>query len=290
MKILQRDEIVIIDSNLHDDTPLFDISKQYKQGDVVRDSKSKYKAKTDVNNQNLDNAAYWEWIGTSNEWALFDFYLNTAARNKENIEVYFSCHGAMGIYIYGIRAKILDIEVIDTRTGEIIEKQTYRLYGNAIASWSEYFFGDWMGKQKSDVYYERKTYTRFVTFRIKAYGLEDIEIGSIICGKLTDIAMTLYAKNSISMLDFSKIESDELGYTQLTKGNYKKTNSFEVLVEDKDMDRVSFSLRELRGEPVVFVIANYFENLINFGFLKNHEILLEKVGRSIISIEIEGLI
>lgn len=290
MKILQRDEIIIIDSNLHDDTPLFNISKQYKQGDVVRDSKSIYKAKTDVNNQNLDNAAYWEWIGTSNEWALFDFYLNTTATNKESIEVSFSCHGAMGIYIYGIRAKILDIEVIDTRTGEIIEKQTYRLYGNAIASWSEYFFGDWMGKQKSDVYYERKTYTRFVTFRIKAYGLEDIEIGSIICGKLTDIAMTLYAKNSISMLDFSKIESDELGYTQLTKGNYKKTNSFEVLVEDKDMDRVSFSLRELRGEPVVFVIANYFENLINFGFLKNHEILLEKVGRSIISIEIEGLI
>lgn len=290
MKILQRDEIVIIDSNLHDDTPLFDISKQYKQGDVVRDSKSKYKAKTDVNNQNLDNAAYWEWIGTSNEWALFDFYLNTAARNKESIEVCFSCYAAMGIYIYGIRAKILDIEVIDTRTGEIIEKQTYRLYGNAIASWSEYFFGDWMGKQKSDVYYERKTYTRFVTFRIKAYGLEDIEIGSIICGKLTDIAMTLYAKNSISMLDFSKIESDERGLTQLTKGNFKRTNSFEVLVEDKDMDRVSYLLRELRGEPVVFVVANYFENLVTFGFLKNHEILLEKVGRSIISIEIEGLI
>ena len=290
MKVLQRDEIIIIDSNLHDDTPLFNISKQYKQGDVVRDSKSIYKAKTDVNNQNLDNAAYWEWIGTSNEWALFDFYLNTAARNKENIEVYFSCHGAMGIYIYGIRAKILDIEVIDTRTGEIIEKQTYRLYGNAIASWSEYFFGDWMGKQKSDVYYERKTYTRFVTFRIKAYGLEDIEIGSIICGKLTDIAMTLYAKNSISMLDFSKIESDERGLTQLTKGNFKRTNSFEVLVEDKDMDRVSYLLRELRGEPVVFVVANYFENLVTFGFLKNHEILLEKVGRSIISIEIEGLI
>lgn len=290
MKILQRDEIIIIDSNLHDGTPLFDISKQYKQGDVVRDSKSIYKAKTDVNNQNLDNAAYWEWIGTSNEWALFDFYLNTAATNKESIEVCFSCHGAMGIYIYGIRAKILDIEVLDTRIGEIIEKQTYRLYGNAIASWSEYFFGDWISKQRSDVYYERKTYTRFVTFRIKAYGLEDIEIGSIICGKLTDIAMTLYAKNSISMLDFSKIESDEHGLTQLTKGNFKRTNSFEVLVEDKDMDRVSYFLKELRGEPVVFVIANYFENLVTFGFLKNHEILLEKVGRSIISIEIEGLI
>lgn len=290
MKILQRDEIIIIDSNLHDDTPLFNISKQYKQGDVVRDSKSIYKAKTDVDNQNLDNAAYWEWIGTSNEWALFDFYLNTTATNKESIEVSFSCHGAMGIYIYGIKAKMLDIEILDNRTGEIIEKQTYRLYGNAIGSWSEYFFGDWIDKQKSSIYYERKTYTRFVTFRIKAYGLEDIEIGSIICGKLTDIAMTLYAKNSISMLDFSKIESDERGLTQLTKGNFKRTNSFEVLVEDKDMDRVSYFLKELRGEPVVFVIANYFENLVNFGFLKNHEILLEKVGRSIISIEIEGLI
>ncbi|GAB0173746.1 hypothetical protein NHP164001_17670 [Helicobacter trogontum] len=290
MKVLKRNEIIILDSNLHDDTPLFDMEQSYKKGDIVRDSKSKYRAKEDTSKNELDNLAYWEWIGTSNYWAMFDFYLNTAARNKESIEVSFTCHGAMGIYIYGIKAKILDIEVIDNRTHEIIEKQIYRLYGNSISSWSEYFFGDWMGKLKSDVYYERKTYTRFVTFRIKAYGLEDIEIGSIICGKINDIAMTLYAKNSISMLDFSKVESDELGYTQLTKGNFKRTNSFEVLVEDKDMDRVSYLLRELRGEPVVFVIANYFENLINFGFLKNHEILLEKVGRSIMSIEIEGLI
>lgn len=290
MKVLKRGEIVILESNLKDDTPLFDREKSYKKDDIVRDSKSKYKVRENVSGKELDNLAYFEWIGTSNEWAMFDYYLNTESRNQDCIDISFSCIGAMGVYICGIQAKMLDIEVIDNRTREIIEKQTYRLYGNAIASWSEYFFGDWSNKQKGDVYYERKTYTRFVSFRVRAYGMKEVAISSIICGKLIDIAMTLYAKNSISMLDFSKVQSDEFGYTQLTKGNFKRTNTFEVLVEDKDMDRVSYLLSELRGEAVVFIIANYFENLINFGFLKNHEILLEKVGRSIVSIEIEGLI
>ncbi|STQ86210.1 hypothetical protein LS73_000160 [Helicobacter muridarum] len=290
MKILRRGEIVIIESNLSDDTQLFDKNAQYRQGDIVVNSKSKYKAKVDVINQNLNNAAYWEWIDTSNEWACFDYYLNTSSYNKDCIDISFACVGANAIYIAGLQAKMLLIEVIDIRNNQITEQQEFKLYGNMIASWSEYFFGNWKGKQKSNIYYERTTYTRNVVFRIRAYGLRDIAIGSIICGELIDIAMTLYAKNSISMLDFSKVESDERGYTQLTRGNFKRTNAFEVLVEDRDMDRVSFLLSELRGEAIVFVIADYFENLINFGFLKNHEILLEKVGRSIVSIEIEGLI
>lgn len=99
MKVLKRNEIIILESNLKDDTPLFDINKSYTKGDIVRDSKSKYRAKEDTSKNELDNLAYWEWIGTSNYWAMFDFYLNTAARNKESIEVSFTCHGAMGIYI-----------------------------------------------------------------------------------------------------------------------------------------------------------------------------------------------
>lgn len=132
--------------------------------------------------------------------------------------------------------------------------------------------------------------SRNISFRIKAYGTPLVRIGSIICGDLRDLATTLYDNNSISMLDFSKIQTDEDGNTQLTKGNFKRTNAFNIIVQDSDLDRVSYELTELRGEAVVFVIANNYEALINFAFLKNHEILLSKVGRSIVSIEIEGLI
>lgn len=79
---------------------------------------------------------------------------------------------------------------------------------------------------RSNIYYKSATYTRNVVFKIKYYGLKHIAIGSIICWELIDIAMTLYAKNSISILDFSKVESDEMGYTQLTKDNFKRINAF----------------------------------------------------------------
>lgn len=290
MKVLKRNEIIILESNLKDDAPLFDIKKSYTKGDIVRDSKSKYRAKENTSNNELDNLAYWEWIGTSNYWAMFDYYLNTSSVNEESIEVTFSCKDAAGIYIAGIKARYLLIEVLDNRSGEVIEKREYKLSGNKITCWSGYFFGEKDNLKTHNIFYERTTFTRNVSFRVKAYGSNIVSISSIICGKIINIAMSLYAKNSISLLDFSKVETDSFGYTQLTKGNFKRTNTFEVLVEDKDMDRVSYLLGDLRGEAVVFIISSYFENLINFGFLKNHEILLEKVGRSIVSIEIEGLI
>lgn len=290
MKVLKRSEVIILESNLIDEEPIFNKALQYKKDDVVQDGKAKYKAKADVINQDLNNLTYWEKIGVVNYYACFDYYLNTIARAKDCIDITFSCFGSSGIYITGLKAKRLLIEVIDVRANKVIEQKEFNLSSSLAAKWSEYFFGSWKDKQVSNIYYERKTLTRYIAFRVKAYGLKDIEISSIICGAVIDIAMTLYAKNSISMLDFSKIETDEAGYTLLTKGNFKRTNTFEMIVNDSDMNRVSYLLEELRGEAAVFIIALHFENLINFGFLKNHEILLEKPGKSIVSIEIEGLI
>ena len=127
-------------------------------------------------------------------------------------------------------------------------------------------------------------------FRVRAWGLDEIELGSIICGQLKELATTLYNKNSISMIDYSKVTTDEDGNTQLVQGNYKRTNAFEVLVDDKDLDYVAHELAQLRGQACVFVISDYFECLVNFAFLKNHEILLSKPPKSVISIEIEGLV
>ena len=84
--------------------------------------------------------------------------------------------------------------------------------------------------------------------------------------------------------------ANEDGNTALVKGNFKRTNAFELLVDENELDFVMSELTNLRGEACVFIIADNFECLMNFAFLKNHEILLSKPPKSVVSIEIEGLV
>ncbi|WP_300733201.1 hypothetical protein [uncultured Helicobacter sp.] len=290
MKVLTRSEVVIIDSNLLESTPTFELGREYHKDDKVHSDKYVYVALSDNVNKPLTDVLSWKKVGTSNQWACFDYYLNTSCIAEDELDISFSCFGAKGIYISNIEAKFLSIEVIDVRNAQVIEERTYKLYGQNISSWSEYFFGNWGKKYRHHIYYERNTFTRNIIFRVRAWGIRDIKIGSIICGDLIELGISLYADNSISMLDFSKVLTDEEGNTSLTKGNFKRTNAFNVLVSDDEMDKVSYELAELRGQAVVFIIANNYECLMSVGFLKNHEILLSKVGASIVSIEIEGLI
>ncbi|WP_300899919.1 hypothetical protein, partial [uncultured Helicobacter sp.] len=261
MKVLTRSEVVIIDSNLLESTPTFELGREYHKDDKVHSDKYVYVALSDNVNKPLTDVLSWKKVGTSNQWACFDYYLNTSCIAEDELDISFSCFGAKGIYISNIEAKFLSIEVIDVRNAQVIEERTYKLYGQNISSWSEYFFGNWGKKYRHHIYYERNTFTRNIIFRVRAWGIRDIKIGSIICGDLIELGISLYADNSISMLDFSKVLTDEEGNTSLTKGNFKRTNAFNVLVSDDEMDKVSYELAELRGQAVVFIIANNYECL-----------------------------
>lgn len=291
MKVLKRSEILIIDSNLEKGASEWKESKAYAENDECEFEKFIYKAlkaSTGIK-PNADDKS-WQKLRVSNEWACFDYYLNTISSAQGEIDLTFKAMSANAIYLNGVRAKRLIIECLDT-SGAVIESFEKGLFNESVSSWSEYFFGDWVEKDKAyDVFYECKSLSRSRIFRVRASGLDRVEIGSIIAGVAKSLATTLYAKNSISMIDFSKVSTDEEGNTQLEKGNFKRTNAFELLVDENELDFVMSELTNLRGEACVFIIADNFECLMNFAFLKNHELLLSKRGKSVISVEIEGLV
>lgn len=291
MRVLKRASVLIINSNLKANEPSFDIEKKYSANDECEFEKYIYKAlKESTGIKPSEDLSSWQKLRVSNEWACFDYYLNTISSAKDEIDISFKCVGANAIYLNGVRAKRLIIECLD-EMGKILESFERELFEDKVSSWSEYFFGDWVEKIKAhDVFYECKILSRSRIFRVRASGLDRVEIGSIIAGSIKELATTLYAKNSISMIDFSKVSTDEEGNTALVKGNFKRTNAFELLVDENELDFVMSELANLRGEACVFIIADNFECLMNFAFLKNHELLLSKRGKSIISVEIEGLV
>lgn len=78
MKVLTRSEVVIIDSNLLESTPTFELGREYHKDDKVHSDKYVYVALSDNVNKPLTDVLSWKKVGTSNQWACFDYYLNTS--------------------------------------------------------------------------------------------------------------------------------------------------------------------------------------------------------------------
>ncbi len=296
MKVLKRGEIVISNSNLTESIAAYDATKSYVINDEVLFNKYIYKAlKANKGIAPQDTTSTeWQKVRVSNEWAAFDYFLNTISSAQDSISITFACENAKGVYIHNILANTLKIEVLDATAATIMESQEFRLMdtNSSVISWQSYFFGGWKSEVRpKSIFYECTTLANHRIFRITATRAGgEVQIGSIIAGDIIELETTLYNNNSISMLDYSKVTTDEDGNTALTKGNYKRTNSFQILVRDDKLDYIAYELAQLRGEACVFIIATKFECLINFAFLKNHELMLEKVGYSIVEIEIEGLV
>ena len=290
MKILERARLNIISSNLKENTAPFESKKGYKKGERVLFERYIYEALQDTDETPDPLKGFWKRAGVSNEFAPFDFYLNTAGVVENSLELVVQAFGARALFLGNLKAKHLKIEVLDTRTAKVLEAKEYRLFGHSITSWSNYFFGKAREKTRHNVYYECSTLARELTFKIRAWGLAHIELGMFYAGGLQELGTTLYDKNSLSILDFSRVKTDESGITELQKGAFKRTHSFNLLAQEGELDLIAHALAEARGEARVFVVSDYFESFIIFGFLKHHEILLSKPTRSIVSVEIEGLI
>lgn len=289
MKIITKSEITILESNLNDNTPLFDAQQDYQKGDLVRDNKQIYKAIAQIQAPSaLDDSLKWEKIGADNTMACFDFFLNTQSQREENITIAFAPNIGGGLYLGNIEAKTLIVEVFNIRTKEKIEEEEVQLIYRNVKNWKDYFYGEFL--RKKHFYYPRKTLTKQVSFRISLFNQNSlVKIGSIFCGIERDFGVSLFG-GSVSAQDFSVINTDEEGYTSISKGHYKKLNEFSLLIENEGLDDLINRLIEIRGEPVVFVIANHYECLINFAVLKSFNVPLELKEKSIVSCEIEGLI
>lgn len=172
MRILKRNSVLIISSNLKADEPSFDIEKKYSANDECEFEKFIYKAlKESSGIKPSEGLTAWQKLRVSNEWACFDYCLNTISSAQNEIDVSFKCVGANAIYLNGVRAKRLIIEYLDER-GNILESFEREFFEDKVSSWSEYFFGDWVEKTKAhDVFYECKKRTRSAIFGCVQAGL-----------------------------------------------------------------------------------------------------------------------
>jgi hypothetical protein len=115
--------------------------------------------------------------------------------------------------------------------------------------------------------------------------------GMVAPGKISTIGSTS-PDPRIGIVDYSKKDTDVLGRTYLSQGNWAKTNDIQFWINNDALDWSYRKLVDMRGEAAIFDANNDtdYESLIVYGFWKNFEIIIPGQIISKCSIEVEGLI
>lgn len=282
MRIINRNEIVILENNL------IDTEEQWTQQSYEKNSKVIHNHiiyQTKERTSEAPPKPPWSRIGTANSYAAFDTFLNTKSTHENRIHIKFSSFGTNAIFLGGLKAQHLTINIYNTHNNELIENTNATLIKDKL-NWQDYFFSEFI--YRKTFLYIRKTLTRFITTEIIITG-KDIEISSIIAGAILTIGDSLVTSNKITSLDFSKINTDEYGLTAIEKRGAKQNNIIDVIARFDNLDYITNALEKIRANFCVFIISDACDSLVNFGFLKNYEISTLSTQMLNINLEIEGV-
>ncbi|MFC3847840.1 hypothetical protein ACFOPX_04745 [Helicobacter baculiformis] len=270
MRMMIRHDITILENNLVDNTPEFDPSCKYKVGDRVRlgDQKMIYACLKDTpQGVKADLANDFKQVGADNTIAAFDTGLNTYSSTQEPLELKIQTSGAlfMANCLFGalcVRVYAPNIEEpvsVDTLAGPY--EGTYLL-----------------GHAGECVYH----------IAMQLFKDLPIRVGVIFCGDFVEVGITLY-RDSLSLEDFSKINVNDEGLTQIELGLFRKTYKFSVLVGLQDLDRTLGVLAKNKSIPSVIELSDALACLRFFGLIRGVDVSFNDAQRVNLDLELEEL-
>ena len=115
-------------------------------------------------------------------------------------------------------------------------------------------------------------------------------VGEIVIGDLITLGKTEHGAG-LSLIDYSRKETDEFGVTTFVERPYAKRLNANVMVEKADFNTVNDLLFSLRATPTVWVTSDdaAYSSAIIYGFLRDMRAVIAYPTASLYSLEIEGL-
>ena len=284
---------LIKSSNLVDADPQWVSSTTYSIGQKVTFDQKVWESLTNSNtNNNPLSSPNWLNLGPSNSFALFDQEINTRSNNTDNIEITVEIGASDTFALLNLFANRVEIEVRDSLGGNIIYQSAQSLQGDIVIDWYQYFFFDLFSQRTQAIFMGIPTefLTAVCTFRIQ--GIGQVEVGSVIFGRSTNLGSTEYGASS-GIIDYSRKETDDFGITSFVRRNFSKRLSANVMVNNFNLNRVQRLLYDIRSTPTLWISTDdpsYEEAGVVYGFYRDFDTTISYPTMSLCSLEIEGLI
>lgn len=279
-----------------------------------------YKSLADANEDNYppDYPAKWSLLGATNKWKMFDAFVNTQTEDSDPIIVELDPCGADCVGLFRLEGTKVTLtlssleytqdyygdasDYYKDETGGKYEddeySSAYSVKKTEIVSLDDSAVDDYWGYFFADFSYNKTLFWTFPVYysnailriEITPY-VDSAKCGMCALGKSITLGKTHY-NPSISMDDYSKKATDDLGRTYLSQGNYARINEFDMWLENADVDMVRRAFEDVRGIPIM-TNANgsdtNYESLIIYGYYNNFDIIIPGPNISKCSVEIKGL-
>ena len=263
-------------------------------GTTPRFPVKEYESLSDANSGNYppDDATNWIEVGAENRCKMFDGFTNTQTTNAANINVEIPANGADTVGLFNLYGTEVTLRLI--RDSATIKEETFDLRtiipSSGWYSWlfSSYEYGITQLIWNFPKYAAGATLSIEITTRSS-----EAKCGLVVLGLQRTLALTEYGPKT-GIDDYSIKDTDFLGRTYLSQGNFAKRADVEMWLENAQYDFVARQLASVRGVPAIFDFNNAdlsdFQSLAIYGYIQNFDMMIPGPAISKVNIEVRGLI
>jgi hypothetical protein len=234
------------------------------------------------------DAVNWIDIAPTNRWAMFDNEVSTQTALASPLTVVIKPGFVNGIALFGLVGDSLTVTVRDGLAGSVVYSRTLALDGTILADWYQYFFEPYV--QRADVVLTDLPPYGDAHITLTLTGSGTVKCGIVALGTVYTLGDTQQGA-SVSIVDYSRKETDAFGVTSFVQRAYSKRMSVNLLLANAQLNKTQRVLADLRASPAAWVgtDAPGYEPLTVYGFYKDFSIDIAYPQLSYCSLEIEGL-
>ena len=242
-----------------------------------------------TNKNPVSEPLWWLEVSPTNSWKMFD--LSTTTQTVVDVADYYEflpgqAVNAMALYdISGILS--VRVRLTDPVFGVVYDKTTDLTPVLSEASWYSWFF-DKRVEQTKFIADDLPSYPT-ATLRVDVTSSGTAYIGVLMFGSIRSIGLGVQQGVRLGIQDYSRKERNEWGDTVLAQRAFASRASFQMLIDNRELDNTFRLLAELRATPCLWIGSDRYQSLAIFGFYQNFEIGIAYAYYSDCSIEVEGL-
>lgn len=244
----------------------------------------------------VTDTTYWADLGPTNAYAMLDNYTSTqsvgvAVDGGVGINIDLDSSRCNAIALFNLVGSWVDLSCV-SKSGDVFWTKRIRIAQRGAKTLYRYFFGPFK-RVRSDIY-QQFPMSFGTTLQVRIFGYSSAKCGDIIIGS------SLYAGDSklgtrLERLDYSKVSTNDFGVVTFAQGLRRKKVSFDLWVDNADIDYIDRLFDGLSGTPAVYVCDNserggrMYESMLIKGLKTKFSAVVDHVTWSDCSLDIEGL-
>jgi len=231
---------------------------------------------------------WWQYVGLTNAWRMFDRSYSSVSAAEAGISLALYPTGRIDtLALLNLNnARSVHVRVTHPSIGILYDQTHSLISAEGIDTYSEWFFTP----RETITYLVLLDLPFFVGSRvdIDIDGLDEVSCGLCLIGLANTLGGTQWGAE-VGIKDYSVKETDEYGNLTITERVFANTGSFQIWVETAKVDRVHRLFEQYRADPILLIGANQYGCTYIYGLYTKYSMLIQYVGYSICSIDIEGV-